>query len=558
MELEAAMSDGDSDDAIDWEADASESDDEAPAPRPPDAHPRAPEAPEDAAPPPKRRKVSYREAQAAKQRRESRVLVHKACVVCFLGRLRLLSRWCDDDVATTAAVGAMPPHVARRLANTTDDDGDGFVGGVLGAVEAVRRAVLGRRMEARDARELGSPPGDLAKRVVRNGGASACEAAMLCVAAMRSAGLEARLVGQLDPPPCAARKRSGKSRADCQCFEVRRGDRCLVVDAATGAAARRGDELRRRGSALKPRAFVASCDAAGALRDVGDAFGSKRDGRRKRDAPWLAATLEALNRSRGGGGGAPPAVFRGLPTSRGAFRSDPTFALPSAFFSRERLRPGAAAVATFKGEAVYRRSDVDTLRTARQWKRERRAVRADELARPASTAAPPAAGGDDDDAALEAAMNAACDAAEGVADPRALFAYDQTEPWAPEPVGADGSIPVNDYGNVEIFDDALVPRGGAWVRGRDAAAAAVDAGAAFAPVVVGFERKRGDPKPKPKVDGVLVAEAHGDAVRARADARAADREARGKATRAKKVGARWAAIARTLLSREQLRASYGA
>ena len=94
--------------------------------------------------------------------------------------------------------------------------------------------------------------------------------------------------------------------------------------------------------------------------------------------------------------------------------------------------------------------------------------------------------------------------------------------------------------------------------GRDAAAAAVDAGAAFAPVVVGFERKRGDPKPKPKVDGVLVAAAHGDAVRARADARAADREARGKATRAKKVGARWAAIARTLLSREKLRASYGA
>ena len=171
MEVELAGSDDDSDDAIDWEADASESDDEAPAPRPPDAHPRAPEAPEDAAPPPKRRKVSYREAQAAKQRREARVLVHKACVVCFLGRLRLLSRWCDDDVATTAAVGAMPPHVAKRLADTTDDDGDAFVGGVLGAVEAVRRAVLGRRMEARDARELGSPPGDLAKRVVRDGGA---------------------------------------------------------------------------------------------------------------------------------------------------------------------------------------------------------------------------------------------------------------------------------------------------------------------------------------------------------------------------------------------------
>ena len=45
-----------------------------------------------------------RMVRPAKQRRESRVLVHKACVVCFLGRLRLLSRWCDDDVATTAAV----------------------------------------------------------------------------------------------------------------------------------------------------------------------------------------------------------------------------------------------------------------------------------------------------------------------------------------------------------------------------------------------------------------------------------------------------------------------
>ena len=87
MEVELAGSDGDSDDATDWEADASESDDEAPAPRPPDAHPRAPEAPEDAAPPPKRRKVSYREAQAAKQRREARVLVHKRCVERLCGAL---------------------------------------------------------------------------------------------------------------------------------------------------------------------------------------------------------------------------------------------------------------------------------------------------------------------------------------------------------------------------------------------------------------------------------------------------------------------------------------
>ena len=161
MELElAAMSDGDSDDAIDWEADASESDDEAPAPRPPDAHPRAPEAPGDAAPPPKRRKVSYREAQAAKQRRESRVLVHKACVVCFLGRLRLLSRWCDDDVATTA----------KRIMELLENVSDSRVR--VKSLEFIKTLVFARLKELTDA---AADLSDLATEYAQYGDATAEE-----------------------------------------------------------------------------------------------------------------------------------------------------------------------------------------------------------------------------------------------------------------------------------------------------------------------------------------------------------------------------------------------
>ena len=304
------------------------------------------------------------------------------------------------------------------------------------------------------------------------------------------------------------------------------------------------------------------------MTDVSEVYGSKRVGRRQRDAPWWRDCLAAVNATatdedENESEAAPAPPPPSLPTSKGAFKNHPALALPSAFFARERLKAGARAVATFKGELVYARDDVLTLRTQKQWKRLLRKVRDDELARPAAAADEPAAAAapdddDDEEAALEAAMNAACDAAEGIANPRALYAEDQTEPWAPDPVGPNGELPVNDYGNVEIFDEAHVPRGGTWLQGKDALPAAVEAGAAFAPVVVGFERKRGDKTPRPKIDGVLVPDDAADVVRAIRDAKVDARDAQQRAVRATRARTRWAALTRALLSRAELRSRYGA
>ena len=51
----------------------------------------------------KRKRVATKTEQAAAAKAsERRVSVHKASVVCFAARLRLLSRWCDDETCRAA------------------------------------------------------------------------------------------------------------------------------------------------------------------------------------------------------------------------------------------------------------------------------------------------------------------------------------------------------------------------------------------------------------------------------------------------------------------------
>ena len=534
--MEEQNSSSDDDELVNWAAgNADDSSDGEPAledeeeEQPPPPPPRAPEAP----PNKKRKERSKAESEAARRKTKRRKLEHEAAVTYFLARLRLLSRWCDDPLARDAAQAAIPPRAWRNACDATEADGVG----AMTALAAACRGALLRSAAAKPGSRLGLAPAALARAALAapadkdEGGV-----AMLLVSALRGCGVGARLVGQLDVGL------RGKRRGELW-VEARVGRRVVFINAVAGRCVLASAELL----GTKARAYVVACDAGGGLRDVGHAF-------RARGAPafarqWLVDALHAINAQTLTNPWAAPAPDA-LPASFGAFRAHPTYALRSCLSKRERLRGGAQPVATFRGEPVFARRDVECLRTVKDWARRRRRVRDHQQPRGAL------GGAQEDDDPIVAAGNVALDVAEG----RAVGLYGEEQTDVLEPVAlADGRFPTNAQGDVEIMDgDARrVPPGATWVKGADASRACAVVRVECAPVLVGFDRRRGKAA-RPRKDGVLVRDA--DAAKVVDELRKVRAVSKRKAVGARraKVRGRWAVFSRGLLTRDVLRGRYGA
>jgi xeroderma pigmentosum group C-complementing protein len=83
-----------------------------------------------------------------------------------------------------------------------------------------------------------------------------------------------------------------------------------------------------------------------------------------------------------------------------------------------------------------------------------------------------------------------------------LYGFWQTEPWEP-PAAADGRVPRNERGNVEVppFAKAL-PKGTRHLSGQGLAAVARLLGVDFAPALAGFDLQGG--RMVPRIDGIVV------------------------------------------------------
>ena len=90
----------------------------------------------------------------------------------------------------------------------------------------------------------------------------------------------------------------------------------------------------------------------------------------------------------------------------------------------------------------------------------------------------------------------------GEDDEKALYAEFQTDVYVPPPV-ADGKIPRNAFGNLDVYVPSMIPAGGIHVRHPMAAKAARVLGIDYADVVTGFEFK--GRQGTAVVDGVVVA-----------------------------------------------------
>ena len=220
-----------------------------------------------------------------------------------------------------------------------------------------------------------------------------------------------------------------------------------------------------------------------------------------------------------------------LPSSKTAFKNHPRYALESLCGTTEVIHPNGAehALGVFKGEHVYPRSHVQKLLTKERWLMEHgRSVLDAEVESPVRVStrkvrAPPRGRGRGRTGALanpgltraalrEAAGDGDNSSGGGVVSPAGneqkqvqLYGRWQTEAFTPAVVSEQGKVPVNSFGNVEVWGGRtdMVPIGAVHLTGMPGAGrVASQLGFDWARAVVGFEFKGG--AMVPKTDGIVV------------------------------------------------------
>ncbi len=159
-------------------------------------------------------------------------------------------------------------------------------------------------------------------------------------------------------------------------------------------------------------------------------------------------------------------------------------------------------IATFQGTPVFSKSDVQTLRSSRQWFNEGRVVKDGEIALKfvksrGYTLANKRA---EEQARLEGREVAQ----EG------LYAEFQTQLYVPPPVGEDGVIPTNGFGNIDLFVPSMLPANAVHLPFSGVHKTAKKLGVPYAEAITGFEfrKQRG----MPKITGIVVAQQNAELV----------------------------------------------
>lgn len=190
------------------------------------------------------------------------------------------------------------------------------------------------------------------------------------------------------------------------------------------------------------------------------------------------------------------ATLEGMPDNIQDFKNHPFYVLESHLRSNEILYPKEhCGMIRTKGKnnsiKVYKRENVQLLRTPRAWFQKGRVLKSGERAMLVRKKTPAQMKDDDDDP-----------------DER-LYAIFQTSIYVPPPV-KDGLITKNGYGNIDVYVPSMIPEGGVLIRTPFAAEAAKLIGVDYAPAVVGFNFERRGATPK--IEGIVVGEDFREAI----------------------------------------------
>ncbi|KAL7993736.1 putative DNA repair protein Rad4 [Plasmopara halstedii] len=241
-------------------------------------------------------------------------------------------------------------------------------------------------------------------------------------------------------------------------------------------------------------------------------------------------------------------LAEGMPTSLEGFRKHHLYVLERHLGQLEYLHP-RKIVGLFNGQPVFLREHVQRLQSAFKWRRCGRVVKESERQNPAKWQSRNndfGCGGNDSN-----------DDNEGEKDKSsslALFGiWQTTEIESPQLV--NGLVPKNQYGNIEIWSPAHIPRNAVHLRLPRIETIAESLGIDFAPAVVGFEVRNG--RPMPKVSGIVVAQSHESMLLDAHAERQQQTIEKAIAHNQKLAIKRWENLTKRLLLRQRLEDDYG-
>ena len=262
-----------------------------------------------------------------------------------------------------------------------------------------------------------------------------------------------------------------------------------------------------------------------------------------------------------------------IPTSKAQFKQSPFFVIPSILHSRDVLHPDARTriCGVFKGELVYRRSDVSKALGATKWLYQGRKVKECELDNPAKQVkrakkrtlavkgftALSSYGTSEtaqDANTMMSSMNA--ESEEGDNDLVNLYSVWQTDPWSPPYVGPNDMIPTNAYNNVEL---ALLNPGLTHLDQPRLAPIARKLGIPYSPCMLGFENGSGGggDNRTPTIRGIVVHDHNAALIREASyewESHAAEKEILEKQN---EIVKKWKRLVVGMLMKERLDRDYG-
>ncbi|KAF8758826.1 Rad4 protein [Rhizoctonia solani] len=185
-------------------------------------------------------------------------------------------------------------------------------------------------------------------------------------------------------------------------------------------------------------------------------------------------------------------ALEGLPSSISAFKDHPIYALERHLRRDEVIHP-RTEIAHFRGEPVFPRRNVLSLKPAEGWMRQGRVLRSGMqpikmVKARASTIRKKRE--------LEVRREDEGEVMVG------MYAEWQTELYKSPPV-IDGKIPTNDFGNIDLYVPTMLPEGAVHIPQKGCAKVARKLGINFAEAVTGFEfRNR---QATPIITGIVIA-----------------------------------------------------
>ncbi|KAG7445688.1 Rad4-domain-containing protein [Guyanagaster necrorhizus] len=200
-------------------------------------------------------------------------------------------------------------------------------------------------------------------------------------------------------------------------------------------------------------------------------------------------------------------IREGMPTTISRFKDHPLYVLTRHLKQTEAIHPpppDTPELGKFRGEPVYPRSSIVSLKTAENWLRtEGRSVREGVQPLKMIKSRPGTIGRMRELEILKDSLREAGEDADDQAQVmHGLYARGQTELYVPKPV-VDGKIPKNDFGNIDLYVPTMLPRGAVHVPFKGVQKIAKKLGLDYADAVIGFEFKKR--RAFPVLEGVVVA-----------------------------------------------------